>query len=430
MIDFNDTDAFDVDILYGGFPEKAIQLMISRTTAEYILDNQIILDGATYDTFEALIGKHINYEYVFQNINFEISGIFDDGLDKKQIYQLEDKAARDYYIQSNNLQGIAVGGKELGDFIIDNYLVMGSSTQLKFYIEDDYICTVGYNKDAEYAEQYVPLAEDEAYISNRFAKRHALSAGDSFVLDSSYYKWYERINDDTQYDEDELEKLYKKSTKTLKVKDIVDDSIIYGDLVINSDLYRALWLPEDINNPQVMIAKSLWVNARGLPVYKLFRDMSHIDKFPSTLNSDRGIYEAYDKSDDFSVIFIPLVVISALALSALQCAAVNYQLSGKGKQFNVLRAIGFGKKSVRALMLLQAAVTSLIQCAVGIPLAGVICYFYGRGLIPAVSTEVPLPLGWHAALIGLVISMCVSLITAAVKCVALFKKSIVENGKS
>ena len=280
------------------------------------------------------------------------------------------------------------------------------------------------------ADARVPPSRDEAYISRSLSELYELKTGDTFVLNTAFYKYYDKVIDWGDLDEIDEDEYWEKENITLKVKDIIEDKQICSDIIINNELYRLMWKAENLDNPQVMIAKSLWVNARGLPVYKLFRDMSHIDRFPSTLNSDRGIYEAYDKSDEFSVIFIPLVVISALALSALQCAAVNYQLSGKGKQFNVLRAIGFGKKSVRALMLLQAAVTSLIQCAVGIPLAGVICYFYGRGLIPAVSTEVPLPLGWHAALIGLVISMCVSLITAAVKCVALFKKSIVENGKS
>ena len=133
---------------------------------------------------------------------------------------------------------------------------------------------------------------------------------------------------------------------------------------------------------------------------------------------------------EFIPYIIAIAVVLSVGLALLSCASVNYQISSKQRHFNVLRAIGFGKKSISLVMMLQATITSLIQFVIGISMGAVFCHVLSRSTTAPIATEIPMPLGWHAALITFVITVGVAILTAAIKCVGLFRKSVAENSKS
>ena len=417
LVATKDDKSFDLDILYGAYPSTPLQILIPSSVADKIL--KLVDNGGKkiFATEQEIIGRYFScYEYGLDGsggMKLEICGIFDDGLhpDDKLLSDKKYKEDLEYLYDVNNLKDVAVGSYALSDILLDCVSVFDS--QYAFSINSNKLIkssVIAYNDGMPYSSYLAPLQTNQAYVSRSTARLYRLQVGDSVNIAVEVSR-----SDQKKYD-----------TASVTVKEIVDDSIIGSDMIINSYLYRHMYLRGDVANQPLALARSVWINCNGIQPYPLFKHMSKLTNSINLINTE----EAFGDYEDFRATLITLSAATVIALAALQCGAVNYLISSKDRQFNVLRVINFSRKSVCAIMLLQAFVVSLLQSVIGITLAGVLCLVVSRWDLPSVATQYTLPMGWHAALVAFVISIAAALLTAVVKCMSLFKKSIIDSSKT
>ncbi|MDE6550601.1 MAG: ATP-binding cassette domain-containing protein [Clostridia bacterium] len=409
--------SLDIKILHGSYPSSPIEVLLPCSFAKSLA----MLEGK--GDMSELVGDCLNVDYnsysdLHPAFRVIISGIFDDGYrpyDEMLSYQFIEEMPEDikedfYCLTSNFMLNMIVCGDGFSDIVRDNLYAFYNTSYTSGNIVNKFTDKIaGYNSSMHYASYLGEPSHSEAYISRSYADAHNISVGDSL-------KW-------SAYSEGEF-----------TVKDIFDyDGLTGADVILNNELYRTctLRIMNSYNKSSLSIYH-LIINAKGRDAYVLLNKLTKLNGINSSniklVNSFYTVSFASD-IDNFLPFIIALAVVVSVGLALLSCASVNYQISSKQRHFNVLRAIGFGKKSISLVMMLQALITSMIQFIVGISLGAVFCHLISRSTTAHIATEITMPLGWHAALITFIISVGIAILTAVVKCVGLFRKSVAENSK-
>ena len=424
FVDTPHSDSLDIDIICGSFPSSPVEIMLPYTYADYLVKNVLGNSDITDILGCSLsIGNNCNFSNTGNKFRVTVSGVFDDGYhpyDDMFTYQIIQEMPSDVredysFLMSNFMLNLVVCGDGFSDIVRDNLYDFS-----QFYFCGSIINThtsniSGYNGNMRYASYLDEPSYREAYISRRFADEKNISVGDCI-------KW-------SAYTESDI-----------TVKGIFDyDGYTSADVILNNDLYRQRTdnLMLAYNQSSVNV-NTLLLNAKGRDAYILLNKLTGNKnlKLQGTRNTSINTMNSYmtgslaEEIREFIPYIIAIAVVLSVGLAFLSCASVNYQISSKQRHFNVLRAIGFGKKSISLVMMLQATITSLIQFVIGISMGAVFCHVLSRSTTAPIATEIPMPLGWHAALITFVITVGVAILTAAIKCVGLFRKSVAENSKS
>lgn len=424
FVDTPHSDSLDIDIIYGSFPSSPVEIMLPYTYADYLVKNEPGKSDITDILGCSLsIGNNCNFNHSGNKFKVTVSGVFDDGYhpyDDMFTYQLIQEMPSDVredysFLMYNFMLNLVVCGDGFSDIVRDNLYDFSRLYFCGSIINTHTSNISGYNGNMRYASYLDEPSYREAYISRRFADEKNISVGDCI-------KW-------SAYTESDI-----------TVKGIFDyDGYTSADVILNNDLYRQRTdnLMLSYNQSSVNV-NTLLLNAKGRDAYILLNKLTGNKnlKFLSTRNNSINTMNSYmtgslaEEIREFIPYIIAIAVVLSVGLALLSCASVNYQISSKQRHFNVLRAIGFGKKSISLVMMLQATITSLIQFVIGISMGAVFCHVLSRSTTAPIATEIPMPLGWHAALITFVITVGVAILTAAIKCVGLFRKSVAENSKS
>lgn len=426
FVDTPRADSLDIDIICGSFPSSPVELMLPYTYADYLVKNVLGKSDITDILgYPISIGNEIWYNLRTTIFNVTVSGVFDDGYhpyDDMFSYPLIQYMPSDMredfsFLSYNFMLNLAICGDGFSDIVRDNLYYFSPNTILCGNIINAHTSNIsGYNGNMRYASYLDEPSYREAYISRRFADKENISVGDCI-------KWSAYMEAD------------------ITVKAIFDNDVYTSaDVILNNELYRLCTdkLALSYNYLSPIIVNKLLLNAKGRDAYILLNKLTGNKnlKLPGTRNTSINTMNSYmagslaqDIRDDSLPYIITIAIIVSVGLAFLSCASVNYQISSKQRHFNVLRAIGFGKKSISLVMILQATITSLIQFVIGISMGAVFCHVLSRSTTAPIATEIPMPLGWHAALITFVITVGVAILTATVKCVGLFRKSVAENSK-
>ena len=424
FVDTPHSDSLDIDIICGSFPSSPVEIMLPYTYADYLVKNEPGKSDITDILGCSLsIGNNCNFSNTGNKFKVTVSGVFDDGYhpyDDMFTYQIIQEMPSDVredysFLMSNFMLNLVVCGDGFSDIVRDNLYDFSQFYFCGSIINTYTINISGYNGNMRYASYLDEPSYREAYISRRFADEKNISVGDCI-------KW-------SAYTESDI-----------TVKGIFDyDGYTSADVILNNDLYRQRTdnLMLAYNQSSVNV-NTLLLNAKGRDAYILLNKLTGNKnlKLPGTRNTNINTMNSYmtgalaEEIREFIPYIIAIAVVLSVGLALLSCASVNYQISSKQRHFNVLRAIGFGKKSISLVMMLQATITSLIQFVIGISMGAVFCHVLSRSTTAPIATEIPMPLGWHAALITFVITVGVAILTAAIKCVGLFRKSVAENSKS
>ena len=130
--------------------------------------------------------------------------------------------------------------------------------------------------------------------------------------------------------------------------------------------------------------------------------------------------------------FLPLMLVSFIGLAALGYVSISYLISSKSKSYNILRSLGFGKKSILLILFIQVMTVIVAECILGISFGALCCHLFGRifadyGVPAGITPEVPMPIGYAAPLIVVGLSILIGGVIVIAHTRSIFSKSIIEN---
>ncbi len=123
---------------------------------------------------------------------------------------------------------------------------------------------------------------------------------------------------------------------------------------------------------------------------------------------------------------------------AMGFVSFSYLISAKIKSYNVLRALGFGKKNIALLLFVQIFAVLLIECLLGVVFGYLFCNLLGKAIVSfsnkgvplSIASEVLMPIGYAAPMILVGVSLLLGVLIVLAKTRSLFAKSIMENKTS
>ncbi len=426
----------DVDWLYGTYPEKSNQIALSYSFACKMCED--FKDYTKFDVSELVGQKYKIYCDDYDYLEYDIVGIFDDGL---TIYDFDikelDESVHDYLFNRNSLFLACFIGKDGEKFMNYNSLYFdktpGKLYQCKYGNINLYFA--GYNEYADYVTKYPPLKKGEVYMGKTVADELNLKVGDTFDV-SCFEK--ETFGIETTEEAD-------KVLENLIIKDIFDTKETNYEILVNNDFFDEEIL---IDGHGKYNAVAFYYNAKDIKnSYAFFNRISKEGsniwtEYPYNTLLTYAVVENTGLTHNFYealhiyryVIVIPLMCLSLIATIAIGFVSNAYLLSSKEKSLNILRSIGCGKKNISSILIFQLLTLVIIECALGFILAKLASWLLGKSLIslmlhisPSLDNELLLPLGWAPPLVIVFVSFAISALSIIIKVSYMFSKSIMEN---
>lgn len=152
-----------------------------------------------------------------------------------------------------------------------------------------------------------------------------------------------------------------------------------------------------------------------------------------------NIYFSADISDILHSLkyfaLLPLTLFSLICMVAMGYVSLSYILASKTKQYNILRMLGFEKKSVALVLFVQIFTVIAIECLLGISLGALGCHIFGKvyaymsggSAVAKLSRDIIFPMGYGAPIIVVFVSLLLGGAIVFAKTRSLFKKSVIEN---
>ena len=125
------------------------------------------------------------------------------------------------------------------------------------------------------------------------------------------------------------------------------------------------------------------------------------------------------------IAFLPAAIVFLVGLICLDAAFFLFLLSSKERMFDVLRALGYDRRRMFAVMVAQLSVLAVAIVTLGLTVSGVVCLLISSSLATTpLCNEYIIPLGWHAGLITSVVTVATMLAAVAVKVKNMYSSTI------
>ena len=184
----------------------------------------------------------------------------------------------------------------------------------------------------------------------------------------------------------------------------------------------------------MFIQKIIWINtlSEGKKL-DIFSTGFLENVYTGNINSTSNIYTIFVAFRYYA--FLPAMLLSFIGMLAMGFVSFSYLISAKAKSYNVLRALGFGKKNISLLLFVQIFAVIIIECILGVTLGYLCCNLLGKAIVsfstpgvPAyIASEVVMPMGYIAPTIMVGVSLLLGVLIVLAKTRSLFAKSIMEN---
>ncbi len=440
---YNSQVGIDVEVLYGTFPKEHNDIMLPYCYAKYLSQASL---NYKVDNVGELVGRDFifarskYYEEDKEYYAFKICGIFEEGDYYTDYEEQLDERLVNYYLETNKLASSVILSSQAQDILFNNaYLFNGGILTLGDYVKlysltykGYQLCPYAYDKYSQYAKEYEPLERGEVYIEKTFAEAKGIKVGDT--LENTKLKSYGFSGSK----ESDFDGMVVKDIFDLPDKNnfIIFSAEDYYDCIAVDKAQRGFW--------------GYYFNTKGVKDnYKFFNDIlnegSELGIF--TTGFIENIYtENISSTDSVYVVFIafrnyawiPAAILSYFTMAALGFVSFSYLISAKAKSYNVLRALGFGKKSLSLLLFIQIFIVIAIECLLGVIfgyissnlLGKAIVAFANQGVPLSIASEVLLPIGYAAPMILVGVSLLLGGLIVIAKIKWLFAKSIMENKTS
>ncbi|MDE6473958.1 MAG: ATP-binding cassette domain-containing protein [Clostridia bacterium] len=440
---YNPKQGMDIEVLYGDFPKEPNDIMLPYCYANYI--SKVIIDYKV-DKIEDLIGKDFifaksrYYESDKEYYKFKICGIFEEGDYYTDYEEKSDENLENFYWQTNMLAKSVILAPQAQEIMFNNaYLFNGGMASfgkfIKFYdlitVNNGRVNPYAYDKYSDYAQQYLPLEKGEVYLDKAFAESKGIKVGD--ILTDTKLEYYSfNGNEESDFDGVVVKGIFDLPNKKNFIIFSQDD---YYDIVVIDDVPRAFW--------------GYYFNAKNVKdYYKFFNDILSEGKkldiftvgfleniYTENIHSTSMVYNIFVAFRNY--VFLPAMLLSYLGMLAMGFVSFSYLISAKAKSYNVLRALGFGKKNISLLLFVQIFAVIFIECILGIVLGYLSCNLLGKAIVSfstgvslSVASEVVLPMGFIAPIIMVGLSLILGGVIVLTKTRSLFAKSIIENKTS
>ena len=432
-----------VEVLYGDFPKEPNDIMLPYCFANYI--SKVFIDYKV-DKVEDLIGKDFifaksrYYESDEEYYTFKICGIFEEGAYYTDYEENLDKNIENFYWQTNMLAKSVILAPQAQEIMFNNaYLFNGGAASfgkfVKFYdliaINNSRVNPYAYDRYSDYAQEYPPLEKGEVYLDKAFAESKGIKVGD--ILTNTKLEYYNfNGKEESDFDGMVVKGIFDLPNKKNFV--IFSQEDYYIVAVDNAP--RAFW--------------GYYFNAKNVKDnYKFFNNILSEGKkldifttgflenvYTENINSTSIIYNILVAFRYYA--FLPAMLLSFSGMLAMGFVSFSYLISAKAKSYNVLRALGFGKKNISLLLFVQIFAVIFIECILGVTLGYLSCNLLGKaigsfsnaGVPSSIANEVALPMGYIAPIIMIGLSLILGGVIVLSKTHSLFKKSIMENKTS
>ena len=401
----------DVDVVCGDFPSSPDEIMISLYAAEVFLDSLCYSD---VDAVDSLVGK--TFSKTSPEIEYRICGVFDSRVPHVDFMSsavfVDEGFARRNALYTDG--GIAV----LLQSTID-----GASANVNIF---------GFDIYASYSDGVAVPGFDEVVLGSRAAQTLSLSVGDVFTL---------ALSPDSS----------AVSSGTISSGGVASDAVEFTVAAVLSEtndpsLDSGLFLSEDrfferLPFAEPKTSRSFYFNFADVgstyaALLSLEDDLSSVFVFePSAegalfntvfLQNLSELYNCYFNLIQAKYIaFLPAAIVFLVGLICLDAAFFLFLLSSKEKMFDALRALGYDRRRMFAVMVAQLSVLAVAIVALGLTVSGVVCLLISSSLATTpLCNEYIIPLGWHAGLITSVVTVATMLAAVAVKVKNMYSSTI------
>ncbi len=441
---YNPQMGLDVDVRYGNFPKQPNDIMLPYCYAKYM--SKVFMEYKT-DNLEDIIGRDLifakghYYESDEEYYVFKICGIFKEGDYFTDYEDGIDEELINYYWHTNMLSKSVILAPQAQDIMFNNaYLFNGGGVSFGRFAEFYNIMTINgsdikpyaYDIYSDYARQYESLEKGEIYIDKAIADSNGIKVGD--VLTNT--KLIERISSGK----------IEKDFNGMVVKGIFDlpnksDFVIfsqedYYDVIILDDTPKAFWgyyfNADSVKNNYNFFNNILDEGSKlGIFTNKLIENV-----YTENIKETGSIYNIFIAFRYY--VWLPATVLSYIGMLAMGFVSFSYLISAKIKSYNVLRALGFGKKNIALLLFVQIFAVLLIECLLGVVFGYLFCNLLGKAIVSfsnkgvplSIASEVLMPIGYAAPMILVGVSLLLGVLIVIAKTRSLFAKSIMENKTS
>ena len=429
----------DVSIVCGDFPKEPHDIMLPYCYAAYI--SKVMIDYKT-DRVENLIGKEFvfaespDYELNMNYCAFRICGIFEEGDYFTDYPDGLDENLCMYYWRTNQLASAVMLAPQAREILFHNaYLFHKTGNDfVKFYdtvsVQGRTIAPYAYDRYGDYAQNYAPLASGEVYMDKRLAESIGVRVGDA-LTDTRLWRFDFVAKEEFESDFDGM---IVKGVFDLADKNdfVIFSAADYFDRIVLDKTPSGFWgyyfNARDIANPYAFF-KDIFREGKKLGVFPA--DLIEY-VYTGNVHSAKMLYEFFVGLRYYA--FVPIVILTYLGMAAMGVVSFGYLISAKEKSYNVLRALGFGKRSITRLLAVQVFAVILIECALGIALGALCCDLLGKAIVSfdtsaplAIATECVMPMGYLAPILMTGAMLLLGGAIVLNKTRALYRKSVVEN---
>lgn len=421
------------ELVYGAFPKEPNEIAIPHYFAKYISEN---LEEYRTDGVQNLIGKTFTYN---SDYPFQIVGIFDEG---KYIDDFQDLTEADeMYIKHNNFMArVAFFGKGAKEIFNKNSLIFNNAPARVYSsrLQQRNVLGFGYDMYAPYSKQLAPLQEGEIYVNGVLARSNRLQVGDRISVEIGYY---EQANSGMNY--------WRVGVlENLIIKGIAEDSslsnldsIIYSEsdyekhlLAKGHDKYHveALYFNLQDEKDSYAFFKTMGRESEGL--FDGPDDSPHMNVKLQNMGAVNNVYKF---SSFYGQITGPLTGVLFAGLLAMGAVSSMYLMAAKEKSYNILRAIGCGKKNIMRILFFQLFTILAVELVFGLVFAKLLCVGISNLLLPrstsglagvsiGLMSEEILVMGWIPPVIVIAVTVVQTCLSILIKTKHMFSKSVME----
>ncbi len=429
----------DVSIVCGDFPKEPHDIMLPYCYAAYI--SKVMIDYKT-DRVENLIGKDIvfaespDYELNKNYCAFRICGIFEEGDYFTDYPDGLDENLCMYYWRTNQLASAVMLAPQAREILFHNaYLFHKTGNDfVKFYdtvsVQGRTIAPYAYDRYGDYAQNYAPLASGEVYMDKRLAESIGVRVGDA-LTDTRLWRFDFVAKEEFESDFDGM---IVKGVFDLADKNdfVIFSAADYFDRIVLDKTPSGFWgyyfNARDIANPYAFF-KDIFREGKKLGVFPA--DLIEY-VYTGNVHSAKMLYEFFVGLRYYA--FVPIVILTYLGMAAMGVVSFGYLISAKEKSYNVLRALGFGKRSITRLLAVQVFAVILIECALGIALGALCCDLLGKAIVSfdtsaplAIATECVMPMGYLAPILMTGAMLLLGGAIVLNKTRVLYRRTVMEN---
>ncbi|MDE6758856.1 MAG: ATP-binding cassette domain-containing protein [Clostridia bacterium] len=430
----------DVDVICGDFPKAPNQIMLPSYFAQCLLECG---SDFAYGDLQSLVGKNF---YIFTSnyalfekerfCNFEICGIFDEGV---YLNDFENLSAdeKQYIVAANWLGECAFFGEGAEYVFLSNPdIFVGDSRFTKpmsVNLQEKLFEPYGYDEYSIYAKEFTTLNDGEIYVGANIIKYTDAKVGD--IVNISIGK---RAYSAENFKENFTGKFLIKGVLE---KNGMENSVVFS----RNDYVNDVVFDEDYR----FEANGMFFNLKDVKnAYSFFVKMENdcqtlcVDEY-STDMSERVFTQTTKAIVDFHVfirtykyfLLLPVTLLSIIGMLALGLVSFGYLVSAKDKSYNILRSIGFGKRSIATVIFVQIFTVVLLEIVIGLILSKIAAIMLGRsflklmvgGVFKNLWIEELVLLGYASPIIVITASVLIGTFIIMMKTTSLFSKSIMEN---